>query len=68
MEIVQFVATSAFIGFGVFVTAYIVTLLILALSPLPPVSVMVRQKRTVVKWSAAAGVLSALAWLAWATP
>lgn len=68
MDIVQFVATSALVGFGTFVAVYIVSLLILALSPLPPVSVMVRQKRMVVKWSTVAGVLAGLSWLAWGTP
>lgn len=68
MDIVQFVAMSALVGFGTFVAVYIVSLLILAMSPLPPVSVMVRQKRTVVKWSTVAGVLAGLSWLAWGTP
>ena len=68
MDIVQFVAMSALVGFGTFVALYIVSLLILALSPLPPVSVMVQKKRTVVKWSTVAGVLAGLSWLAWGTP
>lgn len=68
MNIVQFVTTSALVGLGTFVALYIVSLLILALSPLPPVSVMVRQERMVVKWSTVAGVLVALSWLAWGTP
>lgn len=65
MDIVQFVATSALVGFGTFVALYIVSFLVLALSPLPPVSVMARQKRMVVKWSTVAGVLAGLSWLAW---
>lgn len=68
MEIIKFVATSALAGLGTFVALYIVSLLILALSPLPPVSVMVRKKRIVVKWATVAGFLASLSWLAWGAP
>lgn len=68
MEILQFVATSAFVGLGTFAALYIISLLILAASPLPPVRVMVRVKRTVVKWSTVAGVIAAVAWLVWGAP
>ena len=68
MEILQFVATSAFVGLCTVIAVYFVWLLILSASPLPPVHVMVRQKRMVVKWSTVAGVLAGLSWLAWGTP
>jgi hypothetical protein len=68
MDIVQHITTAVLCGAGSGFATFIVTLLILALSPLPPPVVMLRQKRRVIRWSVRVGVVVALAWLAFVTP